>query len=72
MDFSWATISFIDIGIFSFGIVAVATGWLVKKRGDKRYNALQERHNALQQAHNALLEQHYALQQEFRDLRKCC
>lgn len=58
MDFSWATISLIDIGIFSFGVIAAATGWIVKKREDQRYNALHEEHKNLQQ-------QYDTLQQEF-------
>ena len=80
MDFSWATISLIDIGIFSFGVIAAATGWIVKKREDKRYNALQsaadQRYNALQQEfsnfqsaadqrYNTLQQEHENLQQEF-------
>ena len=76
MDFSWATISLIDIGIFSFGVIAAATGWIVKKREDQRYNALHEEHKNLQQQYNALqqefssfqsaADQRYnALQQEF-------
>ncbi|MCY3548953.1 MAG: hypothetical protein OXH39_00725 [Candidatus Poribacteria bacterium] len=57
MDFSWATISLIDIGIFSFGIIAAATGWIVKKREDQRYNALYEEHKNLQQRYNALQQE---------------
>ncbi len=76
MDFSWATISLIDIGIFSFGVIALATGWIVKKREDQRYNALHEEHENLQQEfsnfqsaadqrYNALHEEHENLQEEF-------
>ena len=79
MDFSWATISFIDIGIFSLSIIAVATGWLVRKHADKRYNALQQEHVALQEAfsnfqstadqrYNALLTQHNTLQEAHNTL----
>ena len=57
MDFSWATISLIDIGIFSFGVIAAATGWIVKKREDQRYNALYEEHKNLQQRYNALQQE---------------
>lgn len=42
MDFSWTTISLIDIGLFSFWAVILVTQWLAKKREDKRYNALQQ------------------------------
>ena len=31
MEFSWATISFIDIGLLSFGVIAIASGWIKKK-----------------------------------------
>ena len=62
MDFSWATINFIDIGILSFGVIAVATGWIVKKREDQRYNALQQELIDLQSAAD---QQYNALQQEF-------
>ena len=76
MDFSWATISLIDIGIFSFGVVALVTGWFVKKREDERYNALQAEHESLQrefssfqsaadQRYNALQREYGSLQQEF-------
>ncbi len=69
MDFSWATISLIDIGIFSFGVIALATGWIVKKREDKRYNALQQElidlQSAADQRYNALHEEHGNLQEEF-------
>ena len=65
MDFSWATISLIDIGIFSFGVIAAATGWIVKKREDQRYNALHEEHKNLQQQYNALQQEHENLRQEF-------
>ena len=80
MDFSWATINFIDIGILSFSVIAVATGWIVKKREDQRYNALQQefsnfqsaadqRYNALQQEfsnfQSAADQRYNALQQEF-------
>lgn len=62
MDFSWATISLIDIGIFSFGVIAAATGWIVKKREDKRYNALQQKFIDLQSAAD---QRYNTLQQEF-------
>ncbi|MDE0465943.1 MAG: hypothetical protein OYL97_02705 [Candidatus Poribacteria bacterium] len=62
MDFSWATISLIDIGIFSFGVIAAATGWIVKKREDKRYNALQQELIDLQSAAD---QRYNTLQQEF-------
>ena len=62
MDFSWAAISLIDIGIFSFGVVAVAAGWLVKNRENQRYNALQEEFSNFQSA----ADQRYGtLQEEF-------
>ena len=80
MDFSWATISFIDIGIFSLSIIAVATGWLVRKHADKRYNALQQEYGSLQQEfsnfqsaadqrYNALQQEHEALKEENATLR---
>ena len=42
MDFSWATISLIDIGLFSFWGVILVTQWRAKKQADKRYNVLQQ------------------------------
>ena len=73
MDFSWATITFIDIGIFSLSIIAVATGWLVRKRADRRYNALQQEfsnfQSAADQRHNALQREHEALKEENVTLR---
>ncbi len=42
MDFSWTTISLIDIGLFSSWAVILVTQWLAKKREDKRYNVLQQ------------------------------
>ncbi len=69
MDFSWATISLIDIGIFSFGIVALVTGWLVKKREDERYNALRTEHESLQREFSSFQgaadRRYNALQEEF-------
>ena len=69
MDFSWATISLIDIGIFSFGLVAVATGWLVKRRENQRYNALRAEHESLQREFSSFqsaADQRYSvLQEEF-------
>ena len=69
MDFSWATISLIDIGIFSFGLVAVATGWLIKRRENQRYNALRAEHESLQREFSSFqsaADQRYSvLQEEF-------
>ena len=69
MDFSWATITFIDIGIFSLGIIAVATGWLVRKREGQRYNALQREYGSLQQEFSSFQSaadgRYNALQEEF-------
>lgn len=69
MDFSWATISLIDIGIFSFGIVALVTGWFVKKREDERYNALRVEHESLQREFSSFQgaadRRYNALQEEF-------
>jgi len=69
MDFSWATISLIDIGIFSFGIVALVTGWFVKKREDERYNALRVEHENLQREFSSFQgaadRRYNALQEEF-------
>ena len=73
MDFSWATINFIDIGILSFSVIAVATGWIVKKREDQRYNALQQEfsnfQSAADQRYNALQREHAALKEENATLR---
>ena len=79
MDFSWATITFIDIGIFSLGVIAVATGWIIQKREAKRYNTLQQafssfqstadrRYNALQQVCETLQEEHETLQGAYETL----
>ena len=67
MDFSWATISLIDIGLFSFGVVAVATGWMVKKREDQRYNTLQAQYETLQHEHETLRGQYGTLPSAIRD-----
>ena len=73
MDFSWATINFIDIGILSFGVIAVATGWIVKKREDQRYNALQQEfsnfQSAADQRYNTLQQEHEILKEENATLR---
>ena len=70
MDFSWATITFIDIGIFSVSVIALATGWLVSKRADKRYNVLQQEYGSLQQKHESLQQKHESLQQEHVNLKR--
>jgi len=70
MDFSWATITFIDIGIFSVSVIALATGWLVSKRADKRYNALQQEYGSLQQRHESLQKEHENLQKEHENLQR--
>ena len=74
MDFSWATITFIDIGIFSLGVIAVATGWFVQKREAQRYNTLQREYESLQQElsnfQSAADQRYNALQQEYESVKK--
>ena len=69
MDFSWTTISLVDIGLASFWGVIVATGWIAKKHADRRYNVLQQKfshsHSAVDQRYNALQQEHVNLQREF-------
>lgn len=66
MDFSLATLSIFDISLFGFGVVAAITGFLVKKRGDERHDALLAKHNALIEKHDVLMEEYNALREEFR------
>ena len=54
LEFSWATISLIDIGVLSISVIGL---WWLKNQVD-RYKALSEeldkRYNALQQEHTTL------------------
>ena len=72
LEFSWATITLIDIGVLSVSVLGL---WWLKNQVDeyktlseeleKRYNTLHREHETLQQEHNALLLTHENLQQEF-------
>ena len=81
MEFSWATISFIDIGLLSFGVVAIASGWIVKRQSDKQYNALQQQYSTLQQnfrsfqstadqRYNTLQIEHNTLHEQYNTLQQ--
>ena len=73
MDFSWTTISLIDIGLFSFWGVILVTQWLAKKREDKRYNVLQQEfsnsHSVTDWRYDAPQEEHEILKRENATLR---
>ncbi len=73
MDFSWTTISLIDIGLFSFWAVILVTQWLAKKREDKRYNALQQEfsdsHSVTDWQYDAPQAEHEILKKENATLR---
>lgn len=73
MDFSSTTISLVDIGIFSFWGVIVATGWLAKKHADRRYNVLQQKFSpsdsAADRPYDTLQEEHASLKKENATLR---
>ena len=72
LEFSWATITLIDIGVLSISVLGL---WWLKNQVDqyktlseeleKRYNTLHREHETLQPEHNALLLTHENLQQEF-------
>lgn len=72
LEFSWATITLIDIGVLSVSVLGL---WWLKNQVDrykalseeleKRYNTLHREHETLQQENNALLLTHENLQQEF-------
>ena len=70
MEFSWATISFIDIGLLSFGVIAIASGWIVKRQLDKQYNALQGQYTTLQGQYTILQEEHTTLQGQYTILQE--
>ena len=73
MDFSFMTVTFIDIGVLSISMLGL---WMLKRRGDRleralrtsesRYDSLQEVHILLEKKHEALQQQHEALQEEFK------
>ena len=72
LEFSWATITLIDIGVLSISVLGL---WWLKNQVDryktlseeleKRYNTLHREHETLQQEHNTLLLTYENLQQEF-------
>ena len=72
LEFSWATITLIDIGVLSVSVIGL---WWLKNQVErykalseeleKRYNTLHREHETLQQEHNTLLLTHENLQQEF-------
>lgn len=59
LEFSWATISLIDIGVLSISVIGL---WWLRNQVD-RYKALSEE---LDKRYNALQQEHITLQQEFR------
>ena len=73
MDFSWTTISLVDIAIASFWGIIVATGWIAKKHADRRYNVLQQKfshsHSAADLPYDTLQEEHASLKKENATLR---
>lgn len=72
LEFSWATITLIDIGVLSVSVLGL---WWLKNQVEryktlseeleKRYNTLHREHETLQQENNALLLTYENLQQEF-------
>ena len=72
MEFSFASITLIDVGVLSLSIIGL---WWLKNQVvryktlseelDTRCNTLQQKHDALQQIHEALQQEFAALQQEF-------
>ena len=72
LEFSWATITLIDIGVLSISVLGL---WWLKNQVnqyktlseelEKRYNTLHREHETLQQEHNAQLLTYENLQQEF-------
>ena len=74
LEFSWATITLIDIGVLSVSVLGL---WWLKNQVEryktlseeleKRYNTLHREHETLQQENNALLLTYENLQQEFRN-----
>ena len=70
LEFSWATITLIDIGVLSISVIGL---WWLKNQVDrykalseeleKRYNTLQQEHTTLQQAHETIQQEHTTLQQ---------
>jgi len=59
LEFSWATISLMDIGVLSISVIGL---WWLKNQAD-RYKALSEE---LDKQYNTLQQEHTTLQQEFR------
>lgn len=74
LEFSWATITLIDIGVLSVSVLGL---WWLKNRVEryktlseeleKRYNTLHREHETSQQENNALLLTYENLQQEFNN-----
>lgn len=73
MDFSWTTISLIDIGLFSFWAVILVTQWLAKKQIDQQYNVLQQEfsdpHSVTDWRYEAPQAEHEILKKENATLR---
>ncbi len=75
LEFSWATISLIDMGVLSISIIGL---WWLKNQVDrytalseeldKRCNALQQEHITLQREHESLRQEHITLQREHESL----
>ena len=76
-EFSWATLSIIDIGVLSISIIGL---WWLKNQVERykalseelerRYNALQQEHITLQQGHETLQQEHITLQQGYETLQQ--
>ena len=72
LEFSWATITLIDIGVLSVSVLGL---WWLKNQVErykalseeleKQYNTLHREHETLQQEHNTVLLTYENLQQEF-------
>lgn len=60
MNFSWITLSGVDIGVLSISLIGL---WVLKKWADKRLEAQKEAHKV---EYNSLREEYNSLQEEFK------
>lgn len=60
MNFSWITLSGVDIGVLSISLIGL---WILKKWADKRLEAQKEAHKV---EYNSLREEYNSLQEEFK------
>ena len=72
-EFSWATLSLIDVGVLSISMLGL---WWLKNQVDRyktlseelerRYRTLQQEYETLKHEHETLKHEHITLQQEYR------